>query len=187
MSGRTPPALALWLLERCGSGSHAESLAGDLIEQYRQGRSLGWLCRQVAMALGVALLRICSALPWMSVARVALRLAAKAAAVLAITAIVEQNRRNPVCGAAVHLGFIATVAALIAVASLAVLAAAALARSIGNQSRNRGRSPIQAFALMAAFGVTALGIGTLTQADTTRSGAAGAGSGAEALRSGVCR
>jgi hypothetical protein len=35
-----PPALATWLVEHAARGHHRESLAGDLIEEYRAGRSL---------------------------------------------------------------------------------------------------------------------------------------------------
>jgi len=184
MSERTPPALALWLLERCGSGSRAESLAGDLIEEYGQGRSRGWLWRQVAVALGVAMLRFMRTMTWIILLRASLRLAAETAAVLAIVSIVDQSRRTQVSGDALNLGFIVTVATLIAVASLALLAL------IGTQSiSTRRRRPAEALAwvLMLAFGVIALGTGTLTRADTTRSAAATTGSGAGERAECTCR
>jgi len=180
MSDRAPPALALWLLERCGSASYAESLAGDLIEEYRQGRSRGWLWRQVAMALGVALQRFIRTMPWIIVLRASLRMAAETAAVLAIVTVVEQSRRNSVGGDAANFGFIGTVAALITVASLAIVAL------MGTQSMaTRRQRPAEALAgvLMLAFGVIALGMGTFTRADTTRSGADTACGGADAVRS----
>jgi signal peptidase I len=46
-----PPRLAVWLLQRGGSRYRLESLAGDLIEQYRSGRSDAWFWRQVLQAL----------------------------------------------------------------------------------------------------------------------------------------
>jgi hypothetical protein len=168
MSGRTPPALALWLLARCGSGAHAQALAGDVIELYQHGRSRGWLWRQVAMALGVTLLRSIRTMPWMIVLRASLRLTAEAAAVLAIAIIVDQSRRTQVSGATPNLAFIVTVAALITVALFAILAL------MGTQSMTtRRQGPAEALAgvLMLAFGVIALGSGALTRADTTHGGA----------------
>jgi len=168
MSERGPPALALWLLERCGSGAHAQALAGDLIELYRQGRSQGWLWRQVAMALGVALLRFIRTMPWIIVLRASLRLAAETAAVLAIAAIVDQSRRAQASGAVVNLTLIVTVSALIMVALLAILAV------MKTQSMTiRRQRPAEALAvvLMLAFGVIALGSGALTRADTAHGGA----------------
>jgi hypothetical protein len=39
------------LLERLVSGPHGEALAGDLIEQYENGRSSGWFWRQAVLAI----------------------------------------------------------------------------------------------------------------------------------------
>ena len=63
MTGRTPPQFALWLLARLGSPYHAESLAGDLIEQYQQGRSRAWCWRQVLAAILYARVRFIDAPP----------------------------------------------------------------------------------------------------------------------------
>jgi hypothetical protein len=54
MSRRAPPAMATWLIERLGPVRHRESLTGDLIEQYRLGRSESWYWRQVAIAVLLA-------------------------------------------------------------------------------------------------------------------------------------
>jgi hypothetical protein len=51
MKSDRPPVLATRLLERLVSGPHGDALAGDLIEQYRQGRSGAWFCRQVLLAI----------------------------------------------------------------------------------------------------------------------------------------
>src|ERR1700722_4243150 len=53
MRSTNPPPLATWLLHRF-SGS--ESLTGDLIEQYRNGRSLAWYWRQMltVIVLGIS-------------------------------------------------------------------------------------------------------------------------------------
>ena len=39
MTGQQPPWVATWLAQSLVSGPRRESLLGDLIEQYRQGRS----------------------------------------------------------------------------------------------------------------------------------------------------
>jgi hypothetical protein len=51
MMRRELPLVATWLLLHFGSSAYAESLAGDLIEQFHQGRSRWWYWRQVAIAL----------------------------------------------------------------------------------------------------------------------------------------
>jgi hypothetical protein len=55
MKASQPPILATKLLERFASGPHGDALAGDLIEQYRQGRSAAWYWRQVLSAIFVCL------------------------------------------------------------------------------------------------------------------------------------
>jgi len=52
-----PPIVATRLLEMLASGPHDDALAGDLVEQYRQGRSAGWYWRQVLSAILVCLAR----------------------------------------------------------------------------------------------------------------------------------
>src|SRR4051812_40580629 len=51
MRGQQPPRVATWLAQRLMAGPRPESLLGDLIEQYRQGRSGAWYCRQVLAAM----------------------------------------------------------------------------------------------------------------------------------------
>src|SRR5262249_7003253 len=53
---KTPPVLATKLLERLTPSSYSEALAGDLIEQYRHGRSTAWFWRQTLLGViaGVA-------------------------------------------------------------------------------------------------------------------------------------
>jgi hypothetical protein len=50
-----PPALATWLVEHMVSGVNNEALAGDLLEQFGQGRSAGWYWRQVIAAIFVGI------------------------------------------------------------------------------------------------------------------------------------
>lgn len=51
MRDQQPPLVATWLAQRLISGPRRESLLGDLIEQYRQGRSGIWYWRQVLAAI----------------------------------------------------------------------------------------------------------------------------------------
>jgi hypothetical protein len=53
MRSSKPPALATWLVEHMVPGAQNEALAGDLIEQFSQGRSAGWYWRQVIGAIVV--------------------------------------------------------------------------------------------------------------------------------------
>ena len=159
MSDRAPPAFALWLLKAWGPAYHSESFAGDLIEQYRQGRSRAWCWRQVAAAVVIGRAGYLRGLPWADAARVACRLIAEAAAVLALTVMVDEARREHSLSGATHPIFLGTLAALVAVAWIGFRISARA------DIRGRTRSAIQA--LMLAFGVIALGVGTLTWADTT--------------------
>src|SRR4030095_16256717 len=49
MTPTEPPLMATWLLEHIGRKN--PSLAGDLLEEYRQGRSVAWYWRQVLIAI----------------------------------------------------------------------------------------------------------------------------------------
>ena len=57
MSASQPPRLATWLVQHLGSGPRRESLVGDLIEQYRNGRSATWYWRQVLTAILIGVTR----------------------------------------------------------------------------------------------------------------------------------
>ena len=46
-----PPFLASWILHRFGPTPETEAIAGDLLEQYQQGRSRFWYCREVIVAI----------------------------------------------------------------------------------------------------------------------------------------
>ena len=52
-------ALATWILEHLTFGSHNEALSGDLLEEFRLGRSAGWYWRQVLSAVGVGVVSKC--------------------------------------------------------------------------------------------------------------------------------
>jgi hypothetical protein len=163
MIERVPPALASWLLEHWGSAYHGESLAGDLIEQYQEGRSRGWYWKQVIAAILIARWRFIRAMPWTTAARVLSRCLAEAAAVLVLTVVVDRARRTHSLAEMMNHTFIGILVALIAVALIAFLA------SNRSDTRKPGHGVLNA--LMLAFGLIALGVGTLTWAHTTRSDA----------------
>ena len=51
MRSNEPPRMAAWLLRHLGCSPNNDSVIGDLIEQYRQGRSGIWYWRQVLAAI----------------------------------------------------------------------------------------------------------------------------------------
>jgi hypothetical protein len=57
MKRTDPPALAVWMLEHLTFAAGTQALAGDLLEEFRAGRSQGWYWRQVLMAIGIGVSR----------------------------------------------------------------------------------------------------------------------------------
>jgi hypothetical protein len=57
VTARMPPGLASWVLDHLGMRYRRESLAGDLFEEYQQGRSQVWYWRQVIAAVFAARIR----------------------------------------------------------------------------------------------------------------------------------
>lgn len=53
-----PPALATWLLTQFDSAQNSDALRGDLIEEYRRGRSAGWYWRQALLAISLDFLKV---------------------------------------------------------------------------------------------------------------------------------
>jgi len=51
VNSRRPPRLAVWLLRSTGLARHNEPLAGDLLEEFRNGRTAAWYWRQAFMAI----------------------------------------------------------------------------------------------------------------------------------------
>ena len=158
MSERAPPKFALWLLKHWGSPYHSESLAGDLIEQCHEGRSRAWCWGQVIAAVAIARARFNRTLPWVEAGRLSGRLIAETAAVLALTVIVDQVRQaHSIAG--MHRFFLATIAVLVTVALIGF-------RMAAPAGLRKGTYPAM-HALILAFGVIALGAGTLTWAAST--------------------
>lgn len=48
-----PPPLASWVLEHLSAGEQDEALAGDLLEEFRTGRTDAWYWSQVLAAVAV--------------------------------------------------------------------------------------------------------------------------------------
>lgn len=49
-----PPLMATWLLEHLTPGGRNDALAGDLLEEFRSGRSAFWYWRQVFAAIAIS-------------------------------------------------------------------------------------------------------------------------------------
>jgi hypothetical protein len=159
MSERVPPKIAAWLLRKWGSRYHAESLAGDLIEQYREGRSRAWYWRQVAVAVSVAQSHAVRASA-SAACRLLARLIAETAAVLSIVVVVDRARGAHSLAGTMNMTFVAVLAGLITAAGIGYL--------ISTRPSKHGRMHALLNAAVLAFGVIALGAGTLTWAGTLR-------------------
>jgi hypothetical protein len=159
MIERAPPKLALWLLKVWGSPYRNEALAGDLIEQYQEGRSRAWYWRQVIAAILGARWRFIRTMPWTAAGRLVSRLLAETAAVLSLAVVADQARRAHSLAQMMNHTFISTLIMLIVVAAMGLLV-----------SIPPRRKQVHAgfHALLLTFGVIALGAGTLTWADTLR-------------------
>jgi hypothetical protein len=57
MSLQNPPRLATWLLNRCGFAHQNPPLAGDLLEEFRGGRSAAWYWRQTLVVISTGLVQ----------------------------------------------------------------------------------------------------------------------------------
>jgi hypothetical protein len=155
-----PPKAATWLLQRLGAGWHSESLAGDLIEQYAQGRSRLWYWQQVVLAIVLARARAMRGRPRIAAVKVFLRLLTEVAIVLGVVSTIDQSRRTHDLQNMLSPAFMATMAFLIAIALVGPLLSLTILRS------KRPHAPVKH--LIVLFAVAALGVGTLTWASTTR-------------------
>ena len=154
MTVRLPPALAMWLLRHLGSGYHAESLEGDLFEEYQRGRTRLWYWRQTCVAIVTARGRsIRMTMPRFAAAGI-LRLLTEAAIILGVTVLAAQFRQ--LCSP---------------YSMITLIAVLALAQSIGCYlsmlRRPQSAKQPRLSHLVAAFALSALSAGTLTWAGTT--------------------
>lgn len=53
MNRTAPPTLATWILEHWAPGDSNDALAGDLLEEFRDGRTAAWYWRQVFAAVAI--------------------------------------------------------------------------------------------------------------------------------------
>jgi hypothetical protein len=160
MTRGPPPRVATWLLQRLAAGWHSESLEGDLIEQYAQGRSRLWYWRQVAMAIVLARSHAFRARTWFAAIRVFLHLLTELMVVLGAVSIIDQSRSAHDWKDMLSPAFIATMTILITIA----LAGRWLTVKLLKRKRSYG--PINL--LIVFFAVAALGVGTISWASATR-------------------
>jgi hypothetical protein len=160
MKTRKPPRLAIWLLERLSTGYHGESLAGDLIEQYKHGKSQLWLWRQVAVAIVLTKRRVFEPRLLNIARRVAFRLLTEVSIVLALVMGIDQARRVHAIRDMLSPAFTATIALPAAVALVGFV--------LSRKSFKSKRQYAVINYLIALLAVAALGAGTLTWASTTR-------------------
>jgi hypothetical protein len=121
MNGRPPPAVATWVLQHLGAGTHEEALAGDLIEQYARGRSRLWYWQQVLIAIWFARARSFQARSWIAASRIFLHAAIELAIVLGVLTTIDQSRRSNDLMEMFNPALSATIAFLIAVASVGTI------------------------------------------------------------------
>jgi hypothetical protein len=62
-----PPVVATWLLTRMATGDKSDSVIGDLVEQYRGGRSRWWYWRQATAAILASVARDVSHNKWLAI------------------------------------------------------------------------------------------------------------------------
>jgi hypothetical protein len=161
MLKHTPPRLATWLVDRFGSSSHGESLAGDLIEQYQKEPSRTWYWKQAIAAVLIGRANFLRSLIWMAAGRLFAGLLAEMATVLTVCVFADEMRRGHSLAHTMNHRFLGTLTVLMAAA-----AAFAFAASRRGSNRIRGRAVVNV--LLLAFGVIALGAGTLTWAAALR-------------------
>jgi hypothetical protein len=165
---RRPPRLATWLLQHVGEGYHSEALAGDLFEEFQNGRTAAWYWHQTMAALAAAGLRAVRLLVTRVAASALLVLLTEAAAVIGALALSQEFRQ--ICSVESLLRPSALVAV---VGTLALIVSVGMyVTTIIRPTTARKQMPMKRRVMV--FAVTALSAGTLTWASTngeTRCGA----------------
>lgn len=165
MTNTVPPRIATWLLERFGPGYRNESLVGDILEEYQQGRTRGWYWRQTLVAICIGQAASLRGLLPRLAASALLRFLTEAAGLLGVMALSQQFRQA--CASGWMLSF-ASIVELLAAIGLCIAVSLYVSRYWGpafrNASGSRRSTPIKR--LLSVFAVTALSAGTLTWAST---------------------
>jgi len=163
MTNAVPPRIATWLLERLGPDYRNESLAGDLFEEYQQGRSRAWYWREVILAICIGrAMSLRRLLPRLA-ASALLRFSTEVAGLLGVIALSQQFRHA--CASGWMADFASIVALLAAIGlciSLGFYVSLCKGSALRGTSGPRRGTPIKR--LLSVFAVTALSAGTLTWA-----------------------
>jgi hypothetical protein len=158
MTRRTPPKMALWLLQQLGRGYHTESLIGDLIEQSAEGKGAWWVWRESIAAILLAQARRWRLSTGSKVARVFWWGLTEVAVMLSIVLIADQSRQSRSFKDMLAPTFVVTLMVSSCIACIGLGCLIRLYR------RQRERAPLHH--LMAVFLVMNLGVGMLTWAAT---------------------
>lgn len=163
MIDREPPTTATWLLTRFGPSYYAESLAGDLIEQFHQGRSRSWYWRQVVVAVFLARIGFVERMLRIAGMKFLGRCLVESALMLCLVTILDRVRHA--CSA-VDMLRPALIEPLIVLAGVALIG-----WQVWRWADDAKRATRSVSRLMSAFALVALaglGAGTLTWANTTK-------------------
>lgn len=160
---RHPPRVADWLLLHFGPAYHRESLSGDLLEEYHQGRTTAWYWKQTFAAVGIGVAeRVRTTIPRVA-ASTLLRFLTEATALMGAIALAQQVRH--VCPAG---WFPAMASAVTFVAGIGLCLSIGFYLSMTmrpHRDRPMGlRRSVPIKRLSQALLVTALSAGTLTWA-----------------------
>ena len=94
---RRPPRTASWLIAHMAPKYSRDSLIGDLLEEYVEGRSDLWYWKQAGIAIGLASLEALHGASWLSKARWLLPRAAVTLWLAALVSWIHQNIRPVAC------------------------------------------------------------------------------------------
>lgn len=160
---REPPSLAVWLLRRFVAAPRAESLMGDLFEEYQAGRTSGWYWRETLLALLIALRHAACEVLSRRLVHVCLALGANSAVAIWLFTLSQQYRQS--CPAPPIL-----LSGSIAFVTSAGIVAAAIALALRRSSLLRllrvTRSPVLLRLSVVAFAAIGFSGGAVTWAGT---------------------
>lgn len=164
MTLREPPSIATWLLKRFARGYRAESLLGDLLEEYQAGRTPGWYWRETIAVLLATVMCRTRLLHWRRAVRRIPPLVGQSAVFVGVAVLSEEYRH--LCSAASTLltgSIILVICAVVAEVSIALVA---WVDSVRWPIRKAPRSSLARRSIVA-FTAIGLGTGALTWANTT--------------------